>query len=39
LSSMIISGQISRDDTLKELNKPQYDSVQMEIDIAFSSRK
>lgn len=33
LSSMIISGQMTRDEALKELEKPLYDELQMDKDI------
>lgn len=35
LSSLIISGQMTRDEALIELAKPMYDEEQMEKDIAF----
>lgn len=39
LSSMIISGQITREDALKELEKPLYDETIMDEYIAFIERK
>ena len=33
LSSMIVSGQMSREDALKELEKPMYDKASMDRDI------
>jgi putative lipopolysaccharide synthesis protein len=35
LSSLIVSGQMSREDALAEYNRPAYDKVQMEKDIDF----
>jgi N-acetyl sugar amidotransferase len=39
LSSMILAGQITREDALKELEKPSYDVSTVEEDIAFVAKK
>ena len=39
LSSLIVSGQISREEALKEMEKPLYDPQELEEDIAFLSKK
>lgn len=39
LSSMIVSGQISRDDALQRLQEPLYERRELEADIAFLCRK
>lgn len=39
LSSMIVSGQITREDALEMLQKPIYDSIEMEQDIALILKK
>lgn len=39
LSSLIVSGQMTRDEALHELAKPIYDKAKMEEDIAFVLRK
>jgi N-acetyl sugar amidotransferase len=39
LSSLIVSGQMSRDEALAELKKPLYDPQELETDIAFLCKK
>jgi N-acetyl sugar amidotransferase len=39
LSSLIVSGQMTRDEALRELEKPLYDSRELEIDIAYFCKK
>ncbi|MDG5499210.1 N-acetyl sugar amidotransferase [Marinobacter sp. BGYM27] len=39
LSSLIVSGQITRDAALEKLNEPLYDSDELEIDIAYFCKK
>lgn len=39
LSSLIVSGQMSRDQALDELQKPLYDLDELEIDIAYFCKK
>ena len=39
LSSLIVSGQISRDEALMEIKKPLYDEKELEEDIEFLSKK
>jgi len=39
LSSLIVSGQMTREEALAELNKPPYDKEQMESDIEFFCNK
>lgn len=39
LASLIVSGQITREDALKELEKPLYDPKELEEDIEFLSKK
>jgi len=39
LSSMIVSGQITREEALKEMEKPLYDPVELQEDIEFLSKK
>lgn len=39
LSSLIVSGQMTREEALDILKKPPYDNVQMEKDIAFFCKK
>lgn len=39
LSSLIVSGQISRDSALEELAKPLYDEIQMKEDQGYIARK
>lgn len=39
LSSLIVSGQISREEALKELDKPLYDPVELEEDKEFVAKK
>jgi N-acetyl sugar amidotransferase len=39
LSSMIMSGQISRDEALSDLEKPLYDKDELDIDIAYLCKK
>ena len=38
-SSMIVSGQMSREEALKEIEKPLYDPVEIERDIDLILRK
>jgi len=39
LSSMIVSGQMTRDEALSELSKPLYDARELEIDINYFCKK
>jgi len=39
LSSLIVSGQMSREEALKEIEKPLYDPKELEEDIDFLSKK
>jgi aminotransferase len=39
LSSLIVSGQMSRDDALKKLAEPLYDRDELEIDITYFCKK
>jgi N-acetyl sugar amidotransferase len=39
LSSMIVSGQINRDEALKEMEKPLYDMQELKEDIEFLAKK
>ena len=39
LSSMILSGQISREDSLQELEKPLYDARELKDDLAYIAKK
>jgi N-acetyl sugar amidotransferase len=39
LSSLIVSGQMTRDHALSELEKPLYDPAELEIDIVFFCKK
>jgi len=39
LASLIVSGQISREEALKEMGKPLYDPKELEEDIEFLSKK
>ena len=39
LSSLIVSGQLSREEALNILNEPLYDKDELEIDIAFFCKK
>lgn len=39
LSSMIVTGQISRDDALEELSKPLYDERELSNDIEYFCKK
>lgn len=39
LSSMIASGQITREEAIRRLNEPLYDPVELEADIAFLCNK
>lgn len=39
LSSMIVSGQLTRDDALQKLAEPLYEEGQLEIDIAYFCKK
>lgn len=39
LSSLIVSGQLSRDDALKELEKTPYNELEIRYDIAFVAKK
>lgn len=39
LSSQILSGEITRDDALAELNKPLYDDVELREDTVFVAKK
>jgi N-acetyl sugar amidotransferase len=39
LSSLIVSGQISREEALLELNKPLYDPIELQNDIDFFIKK
>jgi len=39
LSSLIVAGQISREDALKELQKPLYDEMELKMDIEYLTRK
>lgn len=38
-SSLIVSGQMSRDEALVKLNEPLYDSAELEIDITYFCKK
>lgn len=39
LSSIIVSGQISRDEALLQLSAPLYDSAELEVDITYFCKK
>lgn len=39
LSSLIVSGQITRDEAIEKLSEPLYDADELEIDIAFFCKK
>ncbi len=39
LSSLIVSGQITREEALKEMEKPLYDPIELKEDIEFLSKK
>lgn len=39
LSSLIVSGQMTREDALRELEKPLYEPDELEIDIAYFCKK
>ncbi len=39
LSSLIVSGQMTREDALRELEQPLYDERELEIDIAYFCKK
>ena len=39
LSSLIVAGQISREDALKELQKPLYDEMELKMDLEYLIRK
>jgi N-acetyl sugar amidotransferase len=39
LSSLIVSGQLSRDEALEELKKPLYDPIQLQDDLNFFIKK
>ncbi len=39
LASLIVSGQISREDALKEMERPLYDQNELAEDIEFLSKK
>ena len=39
LSSLIVSGQLSREDALDELNKPLYDEAELEADLGYFCKK
>lgn len=39
LSSLIVSGQMTRDEAIRQLQEPLYDSDELEIDIAYFCKK
>lgn len=39
LSSLIVSGQITRDDALAEISRPMYDPISKMIDVEYCTRK